>query len=496
MSSQLTGLRYLEANEIKNMKCDMDKPYVFFSYSHDKFDAQIVMNVFKALHNSGYNIWIDTANMPHDENSWKTAAKKALVNLNCVLAFYFRSESSMKKETIAKELETIKVIDHIKRIIAVDIWQESGMDANKFRNRLLNSGVLNEACERICDCVDIENKAIRLATDAGNDIRQLVEEMKEVMQDNGIEGISREIIDGPSKPQIEKSASRKHSLGELERMPAPAAQNTIAINDFLKKYNNSTFKKNTYTKFRLIGRGDYAVYTTDFYSSSYDLTWNFVKKILEERGGEYIRFVNEKNSGIKNPPFITKEEHEIRKARNDAVAYRQLDIPGLEGYSMCRHYGQYGWIDQVLKRRMQELGLPLEAFSFEYVTGEEAETPVSGGAAGRAPGGSYSFVLYGISYTNKKLKELMLTVFKAVMPRHLDKVDELIEKLPCLREGSSIDRDAKPAVFRAGEVVVIGEKEISIGTSLGRPAVLSYIGKLMSICGEARENLKIERFEY
>ena len=32
MAQELTGLEYLKKKEIKNMKCDMDKPYAFISY--------------------------------------------------------------------------------------------------------------------------------------------------------------------------------------------------------------------------------------------------------------------------------------------------------------------------------------------------------------------------------------------------------------------------------------------------------------------------------
>lgn len=100
MSQELMGLEYLKKKEIKNMKCDMNKPFAFISYSHDEYDSQIVMNVFKKLMERGHNLWIDIANMPADEHTWKKAAIDALTNKNCKFAFFFRSESSMIKKTI------------------------------------------------------------------------------------------------------------------------------------------------------------------------------------------------------------------------------------------------------------------------------------------------------------------------------------------------------------------------------------------------------------
>ena len=68
MIERLSGLEFLKKNEIKDKTCDMNRPFAFISYSHDEHDTQIVLNVFHALYNRGYNLWIDIANMPHDEH--------------------------------------------------------------------------------------------------------------------------------------------------------------------------------------------------------------------------------------------------------------------------------------------------------------------------------------------------------------------------------------------------------------------------------------------
>lgn len=184
MAQELTGLEYLKKKEIKNMKCKMDRPFALISYSHDDYDSQIVMNVFRKLMQRGHNLWIDTANMPVDENSWKKAARTALRNKNCKLAFFFRSENSMVKPTIAEELKTIKVLKHIERIATVNIWHKEGIDAQKKLSEVYNNGSDEEleACEQICELVSTECKAIRLAGDASNNISSLVEEMEEELR--------------------------------------------------------------------------------------------------------------------------------------------------------------------------------------------------------------------------------------------------------------------------------------------------------------------------
>lgn len=213
MSQELMGLEYLKKKEIKNMKCDMNKPFAFISYSHDEYDSQIVMNVFKKLMERGHNLWIDIANMPADEHTWKKAAIDALTNKNCKFAFFFRSESSMIKKTIENELETIKILDHIKSIVVVDIWHEDNIDAGSYYKKVMNSGMSENinVCYSICGYVSPECKAIRLARDAGNDISKLIEEMEEelknientVTNSNGV-NIAENAINNNEKKETSK----------------------------------------------------------------------------------------------------------------------------------------------------------------------------------------------------------------------------------------------------------------------------------------------------
>ena len=369
MAQKLVGLEFLRKNEIKNKKCKVDSPYVFISYSHDDYDSQIVMNVFKKLYDKGFNLWIDIANMPVNEKHWDKSATYALRDKNCRFAFFFRSEDSMIKETIASELEFINSMEHIGSIIVVDIWHDNSYNALNYRNYIYNHGndPAFNACNTICKFVSPECKAIRLASDADNDINKLVRELEEELNARGIKPSATSECNISSKSEDKHNESISLHTDQNENPP----YETISLIEFLKKYNHKNFRKSDFNKIRLIGKGNCAKYSTEQYDSTYDLVWDFVKKLLEEKGENYIKFVNEKNKDVKNPPFITSDEHKIRIDRDDSVTYRKLDINGLECYSMCRHYSQYGWIDSVLKKRMQELEMPLEMFSIEYLTNND-----------------------------------------------------------------------------------------------------------------------------
>ncbi|WP_160637905.1 hypothetical protein, partial [Pseudoflavonifractor sp. 60] len=306
--------------------------------------------------------------------------------------------------------------------------------------------------------------------------------------------------------------------------PGPSETGTISLPDFLKAYNIKTFLKGTYQKFRLVGRGEGAKYNTEYFDSAKELTWSFVRKVLEDRGQDYISLVVEKNAGKKNPPFITAEEYQLRIKQGDSMKYRRLDVPGLENWAMYKNYGQYSWINDVLCKRILDLGLSLEDFSLEYVPSREADTgkdktppspPQKDSSKGKVTTGGivkpirldgktgkqnkqppktggYSFSLYGERYEGLILKNMMLTVFKTTLQRHPDQLDLLLDSLPCLREGMTISSNAQPTTFRAGENIEVAGRSISIGTSLNQAAVRQHMKKLMQLCNEPEGTLVID----
>mgnify|MGYP000012330081 FL=1 len=336
--AELQGLEFLKANEIKDEKCNLEVPFAFISYAHDEQDTKVVRNVFDELYKQGYNLWIDTANIPKDENSWRVAAQKALryPEMTCKIALFFRSESSLISPNVLKELEMIKKLKHIARIVVIDIWQNPEMDADKYEDLLLNDLEDDDKysiCDKIYETVDKDSNAIR-TKDIGNELKALVNEVAEQLKIAGIK---------PRKLETKKSS---------DTTTDPASDTTTDSDDC-----------------------------------------------------------------ITGP----------------------VDLNGGKGST-----------------------------------------------GGRSKGNFYNFDLYGKQYTGKILKEMMLTVFKTVMYRHPDKLDQLLAEVLCLGEGVKIARDTKPSLFRAGEVIEISGRQIAIGTSLDERAVRKYIDKLIMAAGEQK----------
>lgn len=215
MTQELVGLQFLKKNLIKDKPCNLDKPFAFISYAHDEHDAQIVRNVFLKLYERGFNLWIDTANIPYDENSWKAAAMEALMDYDtCKAALFFRSEEAMKRDTIQAELETIKARKY--PIITVDIWKDTNLSAEKFKKHMLATTKFKEyaVVAEICKIVNVDNSAIRLAADLGNNIDELVEEIAEQLEGKDIKG------SGIKKNEKEDSHVKK-TVPELLNPPQP-----------------------------------------------------------------------------------------------------------------------------------------------------------------------------------------------------------------------------------------------------------------------------------
>lgn len=471
MTQELIGLEYLQKKEIKNMTCDPEKPYAFISYSHDEYDAQIVMNVFKQLYTKGYNLWIDTANMPLSEEDWKMSAVTALMNKSCKFAFFFRSESSLTKATIAKELETIKKLKHIGPIVVIDIWHTKGNNAENHRTDLLNSGNINiyQVCDKICDIVSVEAKAIRLNSDMDNDISQLVEEMADVLTEKGVLTKKPNIIDPPD----------------------PESAHTISLKDFFKTYNNKTFNKSTFSQMRIIGNGEYAKYTTDFYDSSFPLVWDFIIHLLQE-DPKRITTINQLNAKSVNPVFVSSETYQ-NLSKDDQTKYRQIDAEGLNDCYMYRRYSQYDWFKAALKARMNDLKFPLDAFVLEYkISDNDYETTTTTTTTTKPPvvdeGDLFEYELWGTLYTASTLKILMNDCFDRIAERYPDKIEAMADDMSISSVARKDDVDQKKLpqskldYFHQKQEHTIEEHTYYVSNRYGRPQGIEQVKRMLLLC--------------
>ena len=507
MQKTLTGMEFLRANEIKNMKCHMEEPYVFISYSHDSYDSQIVMNVFQSLYQKGFNLWIDTANMPLNENDWKLSAADALRGENCRFAFFFRSESSMVKETVAKELQLIKDLYHIEVIVTIDIWHEDGNNAAKHYKKILNDKDNDafRACEKVCDIVSVDNKAIRLGSDAGNDITRLSEEMEEVLRDRGLKPAASRLSGEVLLPEVrqvqgkEKQSQSSHNITkmELECQKGPGGCDSGKKRRRGRRLYTFAFDGQRYENYKL--NEMMRIVFQGILMAHKDKIDVLLEKLPCLREGNLI--------GKNAEPTVFRSGFVLDIENRQISIGTSLDANTVQDYIRrlivcCREPEEIFKILHVFEKTE-------DGMTYSKINHQERKRDllrIKPGAPANAASSSsniawerkrtasktYSFELYGTRHEDQKLKDLMLIVFQEVMPKHADKLEAMLDKLPCLKEGDFIGKNASPTVFRSGGVITLAGKEISVGTSLNKESVFTYIDRLLSICKEPKDVLIID----
>ena len=84
-------------------KCDMDKPFIFISYSAQ--DCERVYRDAAVFQRYGYNIWIDEKNLDKTKPSWKSDAIEAIHDYCCSFMVFYVSRNSLSSENCLEEFQ-------------------------------------------------------------------------------------------------------------------------------------------------------------------------------------------------------------------------------------------------------------------------------------------------------------------------------------------------------------------------------------------------------
>lgn len=114
--------------------CDLDRPYVFVSYSSQ--DCGLVWRDVLAFQRAGYNVWLDEKNLDKTKESWKDDALTAIRDHDCRLLVFYVSASSLcsqpclneLRETVSRDTRKIHGNEEVK-FIAVDAEEVGDLQA-------------------------------------------------------------------------------------------------------------------------------------------------------------------------------------------------------------------------------------------------------------------------------------------------------------------------------------------------------------------------------
>lgn len=98
----------------RTRKYNPKQPYIFISYEHS--DAETVWRDACALHQMGFNIWLDEKDLNRIKNNWKTDVAEVVKHENCRLLLFYLSSHSLCSINCCRELnltETREDLDFI-----------------------------------------------------------------------------------------------------------------------------------------------------------------------------------------------------------------------------------------------------------------------------------------------------------------------------------------------------------------------------------------------
>lgn len=360
--------------EILDMQCDKTKPFAFISYAHK--DATKVREIFINLYSKGYNLWIDAANLPHDQNSWAKSARSAYLNSNCKCAFFFRSENSVISEAVERELENIHSFG--KPISSIDIWTSSSKTMYKDYNkelltRIADSEEGSEEFNKANNDIDIYEKIVSIIDYNCNAIQGSIEKiMSDMIRD--YKSYVGDIIT-TTNPTTTSTVTLTYGNKDVSdsttkpKMILPSNANIESLHgahtvqELIMRYDNKTFTAKLYHTIgmRVANRPQYDIAPC---KNLCQLLQAFVGACIQEYGENYIQMVNSKNL-LKNPVFIPSAE-----ADNYKVRYGALNA--LPSWSMNINFNPYGYLKN-LESRLLEIGIhPSEA---ELIFDEDVAVP-------------------------------------------------------------------------------------------------------------------------
>lgn len=430
-SAELGHINWIRKNCLRTK--DGKDDYVFISYKSDDYEEVLDKIVFEVCKKYGLRVYFDTA-FDEDSKSWIEQYYDNMCSTKCkaMIAFiddaYYSSYATllemMSRKTAAAggdfEFDSLFFLPinlgPIHDIVSDD---NTGLGTERFSNGRINNNAglelqkFNEVFSEVAaadtflrrslykrekdtelykektddkpaygkkyltitQCRKIMGRVIPSSNNNDGTNKDFVEVIHDKLMNEGIKSVFQ-YPDGKPDSEPDRKTEEK-GTEERERgtkKSVGTVVGTITLKDFLKEFDNNTFKRSTYTKFRLAGTAGYEKYGTEYFESAFDLAWALVMRFIEEKGQAYIDSVNAKHPGLKHPVFLSQNEYE---SHSDQKKYKQVDAKNVNTYYMYRHYGQYQWIDAVLKPRLVEFGLPLSAFYFEYIVDSDKTIRIS-----------------------------------------------------------------------------------------------------------------------
>lgn len=495
----------------KSLKqCDMDKPYIFISYS--KKDSLCVYPLVSQLQNQGYNVWIDTRGLETSVGqNWQDPALKSIANSLCRSVFFMVSANSLKSAPVFAEIMwsqdgravrrshggknvTLKIVDSDAEYNLADgkIRDTVNNLISKDKTKLINptdydtmkyvqviSSDLYEGVNKVTtkgdlafefyDCL-FEQKLggggnVTLANykDIDTIIKNIPSECK------CIDNSDAENMSEPTElsAQVEKDSASTE-------IPSPVLPD--------QDKQSSGNEKNKTRSSTSTGDITYTIYGKEYTDNQANMMLNVFAKVLNNHPDVVAELLADpENSLIR---CVSGINYELPENKSSSTPTR---------YNSGRYFniGQGIFVGTALNfteklRNISQL-LTICGEDFSILQSEQIELP--GSIKTRSSGsGNEVYSIYGEERSGNQT-QMMIDTLKFIIEKHFDKREELAKLLAIkLSPMSSL---ANISYFRTGDEFSCNGVIYSIGASFGRQDKLKQIAKAINICGEDISQFKI-----
>lgn len=481
----------------KIRKCDMGKPFAFVSYS--KKDAEKVYALVLKLQEDGYNIWIDKELIELVGRDWQIGALKAIANPNCKVLLYCMSENSLISAPVCAELcwsKSEKVKDNndgeemkIVPILMSDEWKMAkdkdfmnwiANIASKNGNNLLTNTDI-EVLENIVDKKYTSNPLEKLENHG--EIATLIK--KEIFVPLGGSKVTcAEVGDIVTIEVNMKNTKVEEDIVLITNDEIEEEEETNIVTDDTEEPSDLDGKKKSAS---ITGDITYTLYGKEYTDNQANMMLRIFAQVLKRHPDKVATLPEQagmncamKYEDIKNPGESSANPSYFRSCEKFTFE---------NGASVCIGTA-YSSGDKMKKiaRLLDICEEDRSVFCSEQIALPQVKASKVTEAS-KVVSNGINYSVYGEALCGDQT-DMMTTICSKIIEKHPDKLQAVVDGTLCVgyKEGSTMEK----SYFRVYREFTCNGVNYVVGTSFGMPAKIKEIEKVIHICGEDVNNIKID----
>lgn len=489
-------------------QCDMEKPYIFISYS--KMDSLRVYPLVLKLQKLGYNIWIDTRGLETSVGqNWQDSALESVADSNCKAVFFMVSSNSLKSAPVFAEIMWSQDGRPVLRthggksvtLKIVDTDKDYNLADGKIKDTVNN--IISKDTTPLVDPTDYDTMkrvmvidkslyegSIKVKTKGGlaYEFYDCLFEQKLGGGGNvtlaGYKDIDTIILNIPNECKC-INYSDTGSMSEPDKPSTPFEDSSASAETLPDQDDEGSNDEKRKTK-SATSTGDitYSIYGKEYTDNQSNMMLNVFAKVLQKHPDAVSRILADTEKPLIR--CVSNTNYELRENKTDSTPSRYnagcyFDIGGGIFVGTALNY------PEKLRNIAQLLTICGEDHSI--LQSDQIELPSSVKTRSSGGNGDEVYSIYGKEHSGNQT-QMMVDTLKFIMEKHFDKRDELAELTSIKLSPMSALTDI--TYFRTGDEFSYQGVIYSIGTSFSRQDKLKQIIKAINICSEDISEFQID----